>query len=104
MVVHGVVVVFIIGPAGLAEGLVLHLRNVFTVCFGIWVLGFAGFGLVLGHGALLVRLAWALLVGRLTTLGALLAAHGVLLLLLAENLLACVLWVLAVDVLVLLAV
>ena len=112
LVVHGAVVGFIIGPAGLAEGLVLHLRDVFTVCVGLWVLGFAGFGLVLGHGALLALLAglaWALLVGSLTTLGALLAAHEVLLLLLAktlpaEALLAWVLWVLSVAVLVLLAV
>lgn len=113
LVVHGVVVGFIMGPAGLGEGLVLRLLDALAVSFGLWVLGFAGFGLVLGHGALLALLALlpglagltgALFAGRLPTLRALLAAHGVLLLLLADILLAWVLGVLSVAVLVLLAV
>ena len=110
LVVYGVVVGFIIGPAGLAEGLLLRLVDAFAVFFGRWVLGFAGFGLVLGHGALLALLALLagltgpLFAGRLPTLRALLAAHGVLLLLLADTLLAWVLGVLSVAILVLLTV
>jgi len=118
LVVHGVVVVFVVCPAGLADGLVCHLFSVLALFllqlsgFAIFLLfqlpGFAsfvlaGFRLAFGHGALLGGLPGAFV----RRLAALLAIHRALLFLLAKTLLAWVLLVLlplSIAVLVLLAV
>ena len=120
LVVHGVVVVFVVFPASLADGLVGHFLSVlalFLLLFlelsgfagfmfaGFMFAGFrfagfrfagfrfAGFRPALGHGALLAGLAGAF-VGRLAGLLTLLAET--LLALLAETLLALLAWVLRV--------
>ena len=100
LVVHGVVVVFVVFPASLADGLVGHFLSVlalFLLLFpelsGFAGSRFAGFRPALGHGALLAGLARAF-VGRLAGLLTLLAET--LLALLAETLLALLAWVLRV--------
>lgn len=101
--VYSVVVVFVVCPARLADGLVIHLLSVLALFLLPQLPRFAGFRLALGHGALLARAC----VGRLAALLALLAIHRVLLILLAEALLAWVMLVLLLQsmaVLVLLAI
>ncbi len=116
-------VVFVVCPAGLADGLVCHLFSVLALFllqlsgFAIFLLFqlpgfagfvfagfvFAGFRLALGHGALLGGLPGAFV----RRLAALLAIHRALLFLLAKSLLAWVLLVLlplSIAILVLLAV
>lgn len=94
LVVHGVVVVFVVGAAGFADGLVGHRVCGFAL-FLVRFCGFAGFRLAgfwlaFGQGALLAGLDGldGALVGKLATLLALLAVHGALLFLLAVALLA----------------
>lgn len=100
LVVHGIVVVFVVRPARLADGFVGHLLSVlvlFLLLPGLASFGFAGFRLALGHGALLAGLARASVEGLAALLAVPLLA-GVLLLLLLLSIAALVLlavWILA---------
>ena len=114
LVVHRIVVVLVVGPARLADGLVGHFLSVLALFpllqlsgfggFGFASFRFDGFGLALGHGALLTgafvgRLAALLAIHGalifLLSLLSLLTIRGALIFLLAEALLARVLLVLA---------
>lgn len=82
--IHGIVVVFVVRPARLADGFVGHLLSVlvlFLLLPGLASFGFARFRLALGHGALLAGLARASVEGLAALLAVPLLA-GVLLLLL----------------------
>lgn len=101
LVVHCVVVVFIVCPARLADGFIGHLFSVLAIFLILRLSRFAGFGLALGHGALLAGLPGAFA-------GSLAALHEALLVLLPQALLAWVLLLLAlllsITILVLLAI
>lgn len=104
LVVHCVVVVFIVCPARLADGFIGHLFSVLAIFLILRLSRFAGFGLALGHGALLAGLPG--LPGAFA--GSLAALHEALLVLLPQALLAWVLLLLAlllsITILVLLAI
>ena len=98
--IHGIVVVFVVRPARLADGLVGDLLAVpvlFLLLSGLASFRFAGFRLALGHGASLAGLSGAS-VWRLTALLAVSLLAWVLLLLLLLSIAVLVLlavWILS---------